>query len=201
MNNRHNEDMYRLYEEYEESLRIAKKTRNKRQKINREIRETKVEPYKRKDHLSNVNDITNWNSMIRDLEEDMKEMELYLDFKDRTLLHREYNNVKSMILNQNSYEGEVPFDTLYGESIPDTTEIICSVETQEYIVELLDNVLTERQKKIIYMYFWNDMTQDEIGREIGIAQKNVHRNIENSLKTLQEHINLSEVSEILTVRV
>ena len=158
-----NENMYRLYDEYKNSMKLSKKARNKRQKINKQIREKYAEPYKRKDHVCNVNDITHWNSMIRDLEEDMKMIEMYLDFDDRYYLHKEYNDMKSMIYNQNSYEGIIPLEEIFGESIPDTTEIVTNVETQEEICELLDEVLTERQRQVIEMYFWQEKTQEEIG--------------------------------------
>ena len=187
--------MYKLYEEYKETMAISKKTRNKRQRLNREIRERYEEPYKRRDHVDNVNDITNWNSMIRDLEEDMKMIEMYLDFEDRYYLHKEYNDTKSMIYNQNSYEGMVPLEEIFGESIPDTTEIVTRVELQEEIVELLDRVLTERQRKVIHMYFWEEMTQEEIGEVLGIAQKNVSTNLQNSLDILRNCINMEEVMD------
>ncbi|HSH36457.1 hypothetical protein, partial [Schnuerera sp.] len=113
-----NKSMYKLYDEYKKAMKISKKARNKRQRMNREIREKYEEPYKRRDHVDNVNDITHWNSMIRDLEEDMKMIEMYLEFKDRHYLHKEYNDTKSMIYNQNSYEGIVPLEEIFGESVP-----------------------------------------------------------------------------------
>src|SRR5690606_19499767 len=107
--------MYKLYESYKESLKASKKALVKRQKMNAEIREKYDEPYKRSDHQDNVIDITHWNQMINELEEDMKEIEMYLDFDDRVLLHRDYDNMKKMIYDQSSYEGEIPLDGLYGE--------------------------------------------------------------------------------------
>lgn len=185
--------MYNLYEQYKETMAISKKTRNKRQKMNREIREKYDEPYKRRDHVGNVNDITHWNSMIRDLEEDMKMIEMYLDFEDRYYLHKEYNDTKSMIYNQNSYEGIVPLEEIFGESIPDTTEIVTRVELQEEIVELLDRVLTERQRKVIHMYFWEEMTQEEIGEVLGLKQNTISQIITNSLEILRDCINMDEI--------
>ncbi len=184
MKQKSNEDMYELYEEYRKSRKLAMKGRNKRQKMNKYIREKYDEPYKRKDYNKNKNDITNWNSMIRELEEGMKEMEMYLDFEDRYFLHKEYNNVKSMILNQNSYEGEVPLDNLFGESIPDTTEIVCNVELQEEITELLDRALTKRQREVIHMYFWDGMTQEKIGNKLGVSRQAISETLSKSLEIL-----------------
>ena len=147
-----NKDMYNLYEQYKETMAISKKTRNKRQKMNREIREKHDEPYKRRDHVDNVNDITHWNSMIRDLEEDMKMIEMYLDFEDRYYLHKEYNDTKSMIYNQNSYEGMVPLEEIFGESTSNIN-VIYTNELQREIVILLNNLLTRDKNKLFICCF------------------------------------------------
>ena len=185
MATKRNEEMYKLYEEYKKTMEISKKARNKRQKLNREIREKYEEPYSRKDFNENKKDITLWNSMIRDLEESMKMIEMYLDYNDRHYLHKEYDEVKKRIYNPTSIEGEVPFETLYQESIPDMTDLVCDIELQEEIQELLDTVLTERQKQVIYMYFWENMTQEEIAKELGIQKQNVSNYIQNSLEKLR----------------
>ena len=137
MHKRHNEDMYQLYETYKQTLHNARKTVAKRQRLNADMRDKYESPFNREDYNKNKSDISAWNSMIRELETDMKEIEMYLDFDDRTLLHRDYNNMKSMILNKNSYEGEIPLENLYKECVKDTTDIICDVELQEEIVDLL----------------------------------------------------------------
>lgn len=193
MNNKNDNSMYGLYREYEESLKVSNKTLRKRQCINANLREKYKSSFGREDYNLNKSDITNWNSIVRDLEEDMKMMEMYLDFEDRILLHRDYNNMKSMILNQNSYEGEVPFETLYDESVGDTADILCDVETQEEIVDLLSEVLTKRQQQVINMYYWQDMNQERIGKELGIAQQNVSVNLQNAIKSLREHIKMSDL--------
>lgn len=189
--------MYKLYDEYKESLKIAKKTLLKRQKMNTEIRERYEEPYQNEEHLRNVVDITHWNSMISDLEEDMKCMELYLDYEDRVLLNRDCENMRKMIYDPKSYEGLVPLESAYGETVRDTIDIVCDVELQEEIVELLDEALTERQKQVIYMYFWEGMTQEQIAMKLGIAQQNVSANLQNSLEILRSCVNYDEIIEIL----
>lgn len=197
MNRRHNEDMYKMYEEYKETLKICKKPLIKRQKLNVEIREKYSEPFKRRDHSDNKSDITNWNSMINELETNIKEIEMYLDFHDRYYLHKECDNVRSMILNKNSYEGEIPLENLYGDCTPDTTDIVCDIELQEEIVELLDEVLTERQRQVVHMYFWEGMTQDKIAKKIGLTQQGIGKILENSLEMLRKSINYDEIIEIL----
>ena len=185
--------MYVMYREYEQTLKKANKVLRKRQEINKGIRENHRDPFKRPDHVANVSDITNWNSMIRDLEEDMKMMEKYLEFEDRTLLHRDYNNMKSMILNQNSYEGEVPFDTLYDECVDGVEEKICEIEFQEEVVDLLDKVLTERQKQVINLYYFEEKTQEQIGKLLGIKQKNVSANLSNAIEILRKYVKSSDL--------
>ena len=186
-------EMYKLYEEYKESLNLAKKGLKKRQKLNKNIRDKYKKPFSREDYNLNKNDITNWNSMIRDLEEDMKMIEMYLDFKDRVLLHRDYNNMKSMILNQNSYEGEVPFETLYDECIDGVEEKICDIEFQEEIIDLLDKVLTERQKQVVNLYYFENRTQEQIGKVLGVDKATVSRNLQNSIEVLRIYAKSSDL--------
>lgn len=189
---RKNADMYRLYDEYKKSLKVSRKPLLKRQKLNAEIREKYEEPFGRRDYNDNKNDITNWNSMINELEENIKGIEQYLDYDDRYYLHKECDDVRSAIYNQNSYEGLVPLETMYGASIPDTTDIICDVELQEEIVELLNEVLTERQRQAVEMYFWNEMTQDQIARKLGVSQPAVVQIIQNSIILLRKSIKFDD---------
>ena len=190
---KNNIDMYRLYNEYKKTLQDVKKVTRKRQKINAGIREKYKSPYRRKDYNSNKSDITNWNSMGSELEENIKMIEMYLDYDDRYYLHKECNDVRSMIYNQNSYEGEVPLETLYGESTPDTTDIIYDVELQEEIAELLDEVLTDRQKQVVQMYFWDGMTQKKIGKKLGLDRVTVTQYIQNSLEKLRKCIKIDDL--------
>lgn len=181
-----NEDMYRLYDEYKNSMKVSKKPLTKRQKINADMREKYKSPYRRQDYNDNKNDISMWNSMINELEEDMKMIEMYLDYDDRYYLHKECNDVRSMIYNQNSYEGEIPYDSLFGKFIKDTTDIVTDVELQEEICELLDDVLTERQRQVIEMYYWDGMTQEKIGKKLGISRQAINETLSKSLELLRD---------------
>ena len=181
-----NENMYKLYDEYKETLQDVKKVTRKRQKINAGIRDEYKNPYRRKDYNSNKSDITNWNSMGSGLEDTIKMIEMYLDYDDRYYLHKECNDVRSMIYNQNSYEGEIPLDSLFGESIKDTTDIVTDVELQEEICELLDDVLTERQKQVIKMYYWDGMTQEKIGKKLGVSRQAINETLSKSLELLRD---------------
>lgn len=197
MDKKQNKNMYRLYKEYKKTLKQSNETLRKRQKANAEMREKYYKPFQREDYNYNKADITHWNSMINDLIDDMKMIEMYLDFEDRYYLHKEYNDIKSMIYNQNSYEGIVPIEELFGETIPDIAEIVCNVELQEEIVEMLDEVLNDRQRKVIRMYFWDDMTQEEIGNELGISRQAITKIVADSLNILRNTVKYSDLCDFL----
>ncbi len=189
----HKESMYKLYEEYKETLKKAKKALRKRQKLNAEIREKYDKPLQRVDHVQNTSDITHWNSMIEGLGESIKMIEMYLDFEDREFLQKEYDRVKKLIYNQHSYEGRIEIDGLYGIRVEDILKTICETEFEEEMAELLDEILTVRQKQVVEMYYFEGMTQEEVAEKLGIAQKNVSINLENSLEKLKNSINCEEI--------
>jgi RNA polymerase sigma-B factor len=45
--------------------------------------------------------------------------------------------------------------------------------------------LTELQQKVIYLFFYKDLTQTEIGRSLGLSQRKVSRLVASSLKALR----------------
>jgi RNA polymerase sigma factor (sigma-70 family) len=49
--------------------------------------------------------------------------------------------------------------------------------------------LTEHQKDLIHMYYWADMTQEEIAEELQIHQTNVSRATKRGVKKLRESFN------------
>ncbi len=184
----HKEGMYKLYEEYKETLKKAKKALRKRQKLNAEIREKYEEPLQRADHVQNTSDITHWNSMIEGLGESIKMIEMYLDFEDREFLQKEYDRVKKLIYNQHSYEGRIEIDGLYGIKVEDILKSICETEFEEEMEELLDEILTVRQKQMIKMYYFEGMTQEEVADVLDMDKSSVSRNIQNSLEILRKYI-------------
>jgi RNA polymerase sigma factor (sigma-70 family) len=48
--------------------------------------------------------------------------------------------------------------------------------------------LTSRQREVVIMYFWHNMTQQEIAEELGIAQSTVNGNIQLALKKLKKEL-------------
>jgi RNA polymerase sigma factor (sigma-70 family) len=58
--------------------------------------------------------------------------------------------------------------------------------------------LTEHQRELIHMYYWADMTQEEIAEELQIHQANVSRATKRGVKRLKENLNpLGEQSDKL----
>jgi len=44
--------------------------------------------------------------------------------------------------------------------------------------------LTEQQMQVTWLYYWEKLTQTEIGKKLGIAQKNVHKHLVYAKKKL-----------------
>lgn len=59
---------------------------------------------------------------------------------------------------------------------------------KELIKELLQT-LTERQKEIIYLYFWEQMNQMDIAKSLGISQQTVAGTIKRSIEIMKKHAN------------
>lgn len=44
--------------------------------------------------------------------------------------------------------------------------------------------LTDQQMQVVWLYYWEKLTQVEIGKKLGIAQKNVHKHLVYAKKKL-----------------
>lgn len=62
---------------------------------------------------------------------------------------------------------------------------------KELVKELLEN-LSDRQQKIVYMYFYEQMRQKDIAKALGIRQQSVCEALQRSLKIMKEHMNNTE---------
>ena len=47
----------------------------------------------------------------------------------------------------------------------------------------------ERQKEIIYLYFWEQMNQMDIAKSLGISQQTVAGTIKRSIEIMKKHAN------------
>ncbi len=45
--------------------------------------------------------------------------------------------------------------------------------------------LTEVQRKVVYLFFYKDLTQTEVGKRLGLSQRKVSRVVDSSIKTLR----------------
>lgn len=45
--------------------------------------------------------------------------------------------------------------------------------------------LTELQRKVVYLFFYKDLTQTEVGKRLGLSQRKVSRVVDSSIKTLR----------------
>jgi RNA polymerase sigma-B factor len=72
-----------------------------------------------------------------------------------------------------------------GEIDPELT----AVDDRVAVSEML-SVLPEREQKIVYLRFFQGLTQSEIAEEIGISQMHVSRLLVRSLETLGQHASL-----------
>jgi RNA polymerase sigma-B factor len=52
--------------------------------------------------------------------------------------------------------------------------------------------LTESQRKVVYLFFYKDLSQTEIGRRLGLPQRKVSRIIASSIKSLKERLTSRE---------
>ena len=61
------------------------------------------------------------------------------------------------------------------------------IEDRILLEQSMDS-LTELQKKVVYLFFYKDLSQTEIGRRLGLPQRKVSRIISTSLKSLKERL-------------
>lgn len=73
---------------------------------------------------------------------------------------------------------------------------IKSLQYETFALPLEDRILleeslqtlTELQRKVVYLFFYKDLSQTEIGRRLGLPQRKVSRIIASSVKSLKERL-------------
>jgi RNA polymerase sigma factor (sigma-70 family) len=60
---------------------------------------------------------------------------------------------------------------------------------KEYIDQILDSdILTEKQKDQIKLYYFSDMTLSEIGKKYGVTREAVRQNLLKGIKSIQAYV-------------
>ncbi len=186
--------MYILYDEYNDTRKKLNKSIRELQKKNSHLRDK--DRNLGEDYIFNKNmiDITLMNEMSRDLVYSMELMERYLDYEDRHYTNRKADSISRAILSQYDLYGLVPDGELeYSSNIDNVEDIVSNVELQEEIIDLLDKILTERQKRVVNLYYFENKTQEQIGKLLGIKQKNVSANLSNAIEILRKHVKSSDL--------
>lgn len=201
--NRENWD--KLYNEYRNTYNEILKLRNKLQKENKKI---KNELYNKKNteleqkllkmiYNKNKIDIELLNDMLKDAETSIEIIELYLDYDKREFLHRKYEQLKRQIFDGRSVEGIHPDGDIILPSNVEFEDVVCNRELQDMLWDMCELILSQRQKEVVYLYYWKNMTMEQIGKKIGIDKSNVSRNLQNSIEKLREHISTLEIVDYL----
>lgn len=95
---------------------------------------------------------------------------------DNQILSDEKNTYESLLSDD---DGCQPFDNIINK---EQTEL-----TNDLVKMIFDsNILTDKQKSQLKMYYFDDMTLQQIGDQFGITREAVRQTIKNSIKKLQE---------------
>ena len=78
-----------------------------------------------------------------------------------------------------------------GDSVADDSDAHDAVEARAMVAPLLRK-LSERERRIVYLRFYEDRSQAEIGEEVGVTQTQVSRLLTRTLDALREELAPSE---------
>lgn len=86
-----------------------------------------------------------------------------------------------------------------GESEPNVAAIK-SLQYEAFSLPIEDRILleqgleslTELQRRVVYLFFYKDLSQTEIGKRLGLPQRKVSRIIASSVKSLKEKLSQHE---------
>ena len=80
-----------------------------------------------------------------------------------------------------------------GDALPDDSDPYAGVERAEWLRPALAG-LTERERRIIRLRFVDGLTQEQIGRHLGVSQMQVSRLLASSLDRLRDDLGISDAA-------
>ncbi len=159
------------------------------------------------DQLNVIKIPSNKQVLLRRFEEELKKNEYDLEmtlqmkeFRDnREALLEVYNRTKMLSLDASLNEDDEASGTLL-DSIaiePIQEEIASNKETQKYLISVIDEILTVREKKVIMMYYGLDYdreyTLEELGEELDLTKERIRQIKKKTLKKLYAYPDLKKL--------
>ena len=106
-------------------------------------------------------------------------------------------SIFSVVMNKAMLEGIKKREK--GEELVDADMVAILQKTIKELTEECENFkkvnnqeqieTIERQKEIIYLYFWEQMNQMDIAKSLGISQQTVAGTIKRSIEIMKKHAN------------
>jgi len=189
-------DLVKFHESYKETLANEKRIRNKLINRNKDLEK---ENYENAKYIVNKNivDIRILNSIIRDLEWTIIEIESYLPYDKREFLHKQNKNYSNAILEVRSNEGFNPDGMIKFPPSIDVEKLIENEELQKILFDVMKLLCSEMQIKCIYMFYWDNMKQREIADELKISQQAVAKNLQKGIQKMQNHLKYLDLKDFL----
>jgi RNA polymerase sigma factor (sigma-70 family) len=114
----------------------------------------------------------------------------------KTYITNKYKkNTRSVSINRTRSNDDIAFDDQIEDSRDvDPSEIVMMMESesnrQKLVKDLFDsNILTDKQKEQIKLYYFHNQTLSEIGSKYGTTREAVRQNIKKGLKSIGDLIN------------
>ena len=100
-----------------------------------------------------------------------------------------------MFLNTDVSSLDKPGHNSRGDSEPNIAAIK-SLQDEAFSLPIEDRILLEQgleslsemQQKVVYLFFYKDLSQTEIGRRLGLPQRKVSRIISSATRTLKKRM-------------
>lgn len=111
-------------------------------------------------------------------------------YKDKN--SKKYKQIEELSLNHHSLDdGEEFHNIIYDNTQTDPIEILIENENKENIKNLIDNILSSdilsnKQKEYIKLYFFEKLTLEKIGLIYGVTREAVRQSIKTSLNKIRD---------------